>query len=291
MSVYFLQGKLGSGKTLYAVARIRESLKVGKRVATNLDLKLEKMLPRNSDASVIRLPDKPRLEDLKALGYGCDKSDYTNKLFGLIVLDELGTWFNSRTWNDKERLPVIDWFLHARKYRWDIIFIVQDISSIDAQLRESLCEFNVKVRGTRTLPIPLFGQIFRIFGIKLTMPAGCVATTRYAQQTQGPPIDRKWYRGKDLFSSYDTGQVFRDGKELVGQNLMDFRSISSYLPPRLTTGRYFTPYINLPIYYLPFLVIVALPYAMIWAAVRGVSLSQAGQILGLWSIKSPVKSF
>nr|WP_250114634.1 zonular occludens toxin domain-containing protein [Escherichia coli] len=26
---------------------------------------------------------------------------------------------------DKDRQPVIDWFLHARKLGWDIIFLIQ----------------------------------------------------------------------------------------------------------------------------------------------------------------------
>ncbi len=44
MAVNFLTGKLGSGKTLCVVGKIRDYLKQGRRVATNLDLNLTAML-------------------------------------------------------------------------------------------------------------------------------------------------------------------------------------------------------------------------------------------------------
>jgi len=44
MAVYFLTGKLGSGKTLCAVGKIRDYLEEGRAVATNLDLNLDELL-------------------------------------------------------------------------------------------------------------------------------------------------------------------------------------------------------------------------------------------------------
>lgn len=44
MPVYFVQGKLGSGKTLAGIHRIQEALNQGRRVATNIDLRLEKLI-------------------------------------------------------------------------------------------------------------------------------------------------------------------------------------------------------------------------------------------------------
>ncbi|MFK4136821.1 zonular occludens toxin domain-containing protein, partial [Pseudomonas luteola] len=37
MAVYFVTGKLGSGKSLVAVGKIRDYMIAGRRVATNLD--------------------------------------------------------------------------------------------------------------------------------------------------------------------------------------------------------------------------------------------------------------
>ncbi|WP_337223689.1 zonular occludens toxin domain-containing protein, partial [Escherichia coli] len=134
MAVYVVTGKLGSGKTLVSVSRIQERLAKGCPVATNLDLKLHNMPTVGRYAKktrVIRIPDKPSLNDLLAIGTG--NTSYDESRNGLLVLDECGTWFNSRSWGDKDRQPVIDWFLHARKLGWDIIFLIQDISIMDKQ--------------------------------------------------------------------------------------------------------------------------------------------------------------
>ena len=124
MTVYFVTGKLGSGKSLVSVGKIRDYLIAGRRVATNLDLYLDEMFTHNK-SPVSRLPDKPRIEDMLALGDGYESEnarDNDESHYGLIVLDECGTWLNSREWNDKGRRALIDWFLHARKRRWDVIF-------------------------------------------------------------------------------------------------------------------------------------------------------------------------
>ena len=100
MSVYIVTGKLGNGKTLVAVGKIVEYLRAGKRVATNLDIYPETFLNKwSKNCDLTRLPDKPRVEDLDALGTGDNllPDEYSEKGFGLIVLDELATWFNSRT--------------------------------------------------------------------------------------------------------------------------------------------------------------------------------------------------
>jgi len=38
MSVYFVTGKLGNGKTLVTVGRIRDAIRAGCKIATNLDI-------------------------------------------------------------------------------------------------------------------------------------------------------------------------------------------------------------------------------------------------------------
>lgn len=120
MAVYFVTGTLGCGKTLCTVGKIRDYLEQGRRVATNLDINLEAFTKPDSKVSILRVPDKPTLYDLQGIGLGCEESDESK--YGLLVLDELGTWFNSRNWRDKGRGEVIDWFRHARKLHWDIFF-------------------------------------------------------------------------------------------------------------------------------------------------------------------------
>lgn len=232
MAVYFVTGKLGSGKTLASVGRIKEYLHRGAPVATNLDLRLDKMFgPKARKACVYRLPDKPGIEDLEAIGIG--NASYDESKNGLLVLDECGTWFNSRQWADKERQQVINWFLHARKKGWDVIFIVQNIAIVDKQARMCLAEHVVYCRRMDKMTIPFIGFLYKAFtGSRLPFPKLHVASVRYGDQQTSLIVDRWWYFGMDLYDCYDTKQAFSD-----------FYSDSTYrlLPPWFTHGRYLIP--------------------------------------------------
>lgn len=229
MAVYFVTGKLGAGKSLAAVDKIRDRLAQGRRVATNLDLYLDGMFTE-CRTSATRLPDKPRAEDMFSLGQGYesdDPRDYDESKFGLIVLDECGTWLNSREWNDKERRKLIDWFLHARKYRWDIIFLIQDIESCDAQIVRSLCEHLVVCRRMDRF------KVMKLF----KLPRFHIANVYYGRTTE-VAIDRWTYRGTDLFDAYDTRQVFRDEVLLTDAGPVDMRAPYTMLSAWHLKGRY-----------------------------------------------------
>lgn len=106
---FFITGELGEGKTLCAVGRIRDYLKRGRPVATNINLNLEYLVGRNNTTSrVYRLPDHPTKDDFLIIGRGNKTKD--ENLNGLVVLDELGTWLNARTWNDKNRQALLAFF-------------------------------------------------------------------------------------------------------------------------------------------------------------------------------------
>lgn len=208
MAVYFITGTLGCGKTLCTVGKIRDYLGQGRRVATNLDINLTALCKPDSKVSITRVPDKPVLFDLECLGIGCEESDESK--YGLLVLDELGTWFNSRNWRDKDRLDVIDWFLHARKKHWDIYFIVQSIDSLDGQLVSALCEHLVICKRTDRLTIPIIGPVLKTLGIQKVLPKIHVAKVYYGQNTSAMAVDRWWYRARDLYAAYNTDQIFDD---------------------------------------------------------------------------------
>ncbi|NOV28349.1 zonular occludens toxin domain-containing protein [Methylomonas sp. ZR1] len=103
--VYYVTGGLRSGKSLICTRKIQEFLQQGRKVATNFDLRLENMLPAHKkDVTCIRIPDHPNVNDLNNIGLGYDSDDpddYNESKFGLLVLDELGTWMNSRNWQDR----------------------------------------------------------------------------------------------------------------------------------------------------------------------------------------------
>ena len=213
MAVYFVTGKLGCGKTLCTVGKIRDYLEQGRRVATNLDIYLDAMTKPDSRLSITRVPDKPRVDDLQAIGLGCSESDESK--YGLLVLDELGTWFNSRNWRDKDRGDVIDWFRHARKLHWDIFLIVQDLESLDGQLVNALCEHLVVCKRTDRLTLPFIGPIFKSLGLQAVFPKIHVAKVYYGQNESAMAVDRWWYRGKDLYPAYNTDQIFDEQSHAV----------------------------------------------------------------------------
>lgn len=231
MTVYFVTGKLGSGKSLVATGKIREYMNDGRRVATNLDLYTDAIYTQNKICP-IRLPDKPRAEDMQELGFGYEHEDPRHNdesRYGLIVLDECGTWLNSREWNDKGRRKLIDWCLHARKKRWDIIFLIQDIEAIDGQIFRALGEHLVICRRMDKYKVPI---------IKVKMPRFHVANVYYGRADKANHVDRWVYRGTDLYGFYDTMQEFNDGHEYYGDDLVDMRASYTLLSGWHLKGRY-----------------------------------------------------
>ncbi|HCR3332389.1 TPA: assembly protein [Morganella morganii] len=231
MAVYFVTGSLGSGKSLISVSKIQDKLAKGCPVATNLELRLFNM-PRVGKMArktrVYRLPDKPSVQDLEIIGRG--NQTYDESRNGLLVLDECGTWLNTRTWNDKSRQPVLDWFLHARKLGWDIIFLVQNISLVDKQAREALAEHVVYCRRLDRLTIPFIGALFSVIvGGKMPMPKIHLGIVKYGDSLHSPVVERWLYRGTDLYYAYDTKQQFSSFYN---------KGVYSVLPPYLTHGRY-----------------------------------------------------
>lgn len=230
MAVYLVTGKLGSGKTLATVGRIRDYLNQGRMVATNLDLNLEKLInPWAKKSRVIRMPDKPKLHDLESLPEPYT-GDYDESKTGLIVLDECGTWFNTRDYRDKERAPVIDKLLHIRKAGWDVIFIIQHIEMMDKQVRDGLGEHVVYCQRADRLGIPLITPLAKIAGMDIRPPKIHLAIVKYGTSQASPVVDRWVYNGTDLYGAYDTRQVF-------GANDCQMYSM---MPPFLTFGRFKT---------------------------------------------------
>jgi len=227
MSVYCVTGKLGNGKSLVCVGRIRDALRKGLRVATNLDINLRAMATKTSrNIDLIRIPDKPKIEDLDAIGKGY-QGDYDEDKFGLLVLDECGTWFNSRNWQDKDRKAVNDWFLHARKLGWHVYIIIQDISILDSQARDAIAELLVECRRLDKLRVPFLAPLVKLcIGVNVTFPRIHRAKVTYAD---GLLSDVWTYRGNDLFACYDTRQAFLQSYP---------HGTHSILTPWHTHGRY-----------------------------------------------------
>lgn len=199
-------GKKRSGKSLAVVGMAREALLQGRRVAANFDIYLDKLMPPDSKVTYIRLPDRPTAADFVALGRGQEGCDDDEN--GYLLLDEISTFFNARAWGDKERQPLLDWFVHSGKFGWSTWWICQGVSQIDKQLRECQLEYHMIVKRTDKWPIPLVTPLTAMLGRAVTWPKMHVAITKQGLDRDSLLVSRKFYRSADLYPCYDTTQVF-----------------------------------------------------------------------------------
>lgn len=258
MSVYIITGKLGAGKSLTAISMMMRYIREGRKIATNMDIYPENFKQtKNKQVRIVRVPDKPCYENLMDLGLGYDGEYQGEHANGLLVLDEGGTWLNSRGWNEKGRASVIEWFLHARKYRWDLAINIQNIEMMDKQARVSLAEHTVWMRRMDRFRIPFLGVITKhIYGKELRLPKLHVAVVKYGDTQQHPTVDRWSFLGKDFYNLYNTEQAYVDSE---GGNY-------SLLTPWHLVGRYeraktWTDYAN--IYLLPIIKIILYPLCLV----------------------------
>lgn len=224
MATYALCGKVGSGKSLISVFKAHEAFGKQMRVATNLDLKLEYLTGPKHRQSCVRLPDHPTRHDLDAIGDGSESPD--EDTFGYLIIDEGATFLNSRKWQGEERELVVEWFRHVRKHGWHLYLIIQDISSLDKQIREAIIEHMVICRRTDRMPIPFVGGLLKLVGFTgkfLKMHLGIV---KYGLNSQSLTVDRWWYHGAKYYNAYDTRQIF-DGNRAKGKMLHSVLSVYS----------------------------------------------------------------
>lgn len=220
MAIYSVEGKLGTGKTKFCVWKAQGALREGLRVASNVDLDLAQLVPELSGAFYSRIPDKPTADDLMSIGHG-NPDSYDEEKNGILILDELGSWLNTRTFQDKTRMPVIDWLIHARKHGWHVFFICQDASMIDAQVRNALIEYSCRCRRLDKVKIPFVGDILSMFGKRFAyLPRMHMVAARIGDGANVIVAERWHFRGDDLHSAYDTRQVFTEQPGYHGATML-----------------------------------------------------------------------
>lgn len=210
MADYIVTGKKRNGKSLICVGKIRDAIMAGKRVATNLNLYLENLIPLNvKKCDVIRLPDYPTFEDMAALGFGYDGDEINEDRNGIIALDEMAQWMNARDFGDKTRMPLLKWFTESGKMRWDCYFICQGLEQLDKQFRTTLADHHVICKRLDKLRIPFVGPLTKhIFGRELRPPKMHHAAVRFGMDQHALKVDSWTYRGVSLYAGYDTEQKF-----------------------------------------------------------------------------------
>lgn len=209
MSVYFVTGSLGSGKGLAALYQLRNYANNGFRIAGNLDINLDKLIPGvNSKTTYVRVPDRPTAHDLELLGQG--NNGYDPDENSLLVLDECVTWLNARSWNDKGRMALIDWLIHSRKHGWDVILIAQSFETLDKQIVDTLMEFHVSMNNLAKFNIPIVGKLFKGWtknNRPLKLPKMHFGRVMYKNLVKA---DSWSFKGTDLYDCYDTKQIFSE---------------------------------------------------------------------------------
>ena len=211
MTDYAYTGKKGTGKSKNAVRVARDLYFThGRLVASNLDIYLEKMFGSLSKITYVRVPDKPCAFDLHAIGHG-NPDSYDEDKNGALILDEMGTWLNTRTFGDKQRAETLDYFAHARKHGFDTFYIMQNVIQVDKQLRESFIEQTVRHTRFDKVRIPFIGRpLSALFGRRWGyFPKFHTAVSRIGFNPQDMVSDRVTFTGKDIEPCYDTRQVFQ----------------------------------------------------------------------------------
>lgn len=209
MPVFSVEGKLGTGKTKFCIWRAQEAIIQGRKVASNVDIAPHLITPRRR-AQIVRIPDKPKASDLDAIGHG-NPDSYDEDRNGVLILDELGTWLNSRSFQDKDRAPLLDWLIHARKHGWDVYLIVQDANMIDRQVREALIEYQIRCMRMDKVRIPVLGHFTGLIKKRWGyLPKFHLATSRVGIGANAVVAERWQFVGKSLHACYDTRQIFRE---------------------------------------------------------------------------------
>lgn len=212
MTDFAYTGKKGTGKSKNAVRVARDVyFSEGRSVASNLDIYLEPMFGSFSKTTYIRIPDKPTEFDLLAAGHG-NPDSYDEEKNGALILDELGTWMNTRTFSDKSRAGVLNYFALARKYGWDCFYLMQNVVQVDKQLRESFIEYVVRHTRFDKVKIPFVGGLLcALFGKKAGyFPRFHTAVSRIGCNPQDLKTDSVVFQARDIEKCYDTRQVFSD---------------------------------------------------------------------------------
>lgn len=229
MPTWGVTGKLGGGKTLWAMYKAAQYIGQGRQVVSNIDIDPTPICKPWRDQRTVRvsrIPYRPSRADFDAIGRGNDSKDESKN--GLIILDECGAILNSRNYKDKGRDELIEWFLHARHLGWDVMFIVQSLTLIDKQIREALIEYRVMCKRLDRINWPFLGWL----GIRIPMPRVHFALVKYGLEANAATAERDFFRGSHLYAMYNTHQLHYEEFDIVGT----FR----YLTPWHLRGRNMT---------------------------------------------------
>lgn len=204
MTIFIYTGTPGSGKSAHAADDIRRALKNGKHVISNFGVVTDESWTGHF-THVQNMQLTPNGLVAYAVHHWRGRKPKEDGI--LVVIDECQLLFNSRSWNDSNRMAWIEFFSQHRKYGYKVILIAQDDCMIDKQFRtliEYKCQ-HLKVKNWGMfgffLNLLAFGNLFQI-------------VTTYYQQ--GLKVDREFRKyGRKVYEMYNSYDSFKQGDGLT----------------------------------------------------------------------------
>lgn len=198
--IEIIEGKLGAGKSYFAIERFLGYWSRGETVITNVPVNWDacKKYLRDvegievADDQYVKLQDKDIPELHKVIPFG------TKNCHTRVWVDEAHVWFNSRAWAEtmKRSRELLDWLTHSRHYFVDVAFISQSAKNIDAQFGR-LAQWVIRSRD-----LSLF-TVAACIGHILPMPPYFLRT--YIDYLTNDPIKREFARKNPaLYPLYDS---------------------------------------------------------------------------------------
>lgn len=153
-------------------------MRAGRRVATNIDIRLDVLVGFWSKAVLTRLPDKPTAADFEAIGRG--QAGPVEDDNGVIVLDE-DVHILQQPRIRRQGPPAAAGLAGAQPQARGGTFdhICQGLDQIDKQLRTTMIEYHIIVRRTDKWPIPLVTPITAALGYRVGFPKCHIGVCRH----------------------------------------------------------------------------------------------------------------
>lgn len=206
--IEIFEGRLGGGKTFYAVERMMKYMGSGGHVSTNIRLNMP---------GVIAYVRKKYLWDIQP-GQYIFLEDEQIPMFhrytpagsmenpSLVVVDEAHIWLNARDWGQQSR-ELLSFLTQSRKCFTDIIFISQSALNVDKQIMR-LVQYIWRFRDM---------QKFKIAGLGLTWPIPQFLRVQF--DYDGSTVLDKVFviKDKTIYSLYYSYELVRKFPRLAAQ--------------------------------------------------------------------------
>lgn len=225
--IYFVNGRPGGGKSLFMAEKIYKKMKHGVNVIANFEInmvyfkkcrhpeKLGKFIYVSNEELTTQayLNIDPKMKKFSYIdglwGYALnfhDLSDNGKKVQTIVVLDECGILFNSRTFSARDRLSWLDLFVNHRKLHYDIYLIAQDEKQIDKQIREM---FQKEIECRDISRMKIFGKILSLLaGGSLFVRINRDYTLMSGFSKKNARESARYYTGRKYFKFYDSYKLF-----------------------------------------------------------------------------------